>query len=291
MPLQQITNLPTVDTDTDTLAPITHDVPHPASDVAADTEEQGNGTPAIGPRATKPGKSGKRTTAAPQGEGSTQPAPIRRSSESPGAPSTAPPESITEVLGLMRDIWQQNNLLLAETRQNQATNERHFAAAQVAAINHTDHILEAQQDRHTATEQRLIALSDTLSATTTITSEQNDAPACEGVRPSQIVEGLSAAIQDGVLVRDPGHYMVTGDIAPYHRSYMKRSHNFVWRNKSAPKRALDDILSTIEDTGGDFLQQPLPRDHPARRFRRRGFRNNCVAGWRVRDGHASSQTI
>ncbi|KAJ3160472.1 hypothetical protein HDU88_007972 [Geranomyces variabilis] len=103
----------------------------------------------------------------------------------------------------------------------------------------------------------------------------------ERVTGSDVVSSISTACNEDVLVRDRGHIMVTGDVAPFFRRFMEaQGHSF--RNTSAVKKALDNILQEIENTAGACLRQVLPKDHPAKKFHARGIRNNCIQGWRVK---------
>ncbi|KAI8916796.1 hypothetical protein DFJ77DRAFT_440018 [Powellomyces hirtus] len=142
------------------------------------------------------------------------------------------------------------------------------------ATENLDHtIVSAHEELVSSLETSSIAICNTANAFPEV-----DKPVCENVRARHVLDSMTAAVTDGWLIRDKSHIMVTGD--------MEQKHDFDWRIKTGPKKALDYILQEIDKTGGACLSRPLPDGHPAKRFHTSArYRTNCFPGWRFKDGY------
>ena len=191
----------------------------------------------------------------------------------------------TDVPGMLRAIFLQNNVILAEGRRRQTANAEHFQEARNAAEKHTRMIMEDQEARHGETVQHFNTLNQTLTVGATPSEPDEDKiEGALGVLPSQVIGAMNAARREGWLLRGK-RTMVTGDFAPYFQHYMEKVHNFDWRTRRGPKQALDCILQMVYERGESCLRHPPLQDHPIWRFRpKANFRNNAIPGWQVREG-------
>ncbi|KAJ3144171.1 hypothetical protein HDU89_008936 [Geranomyces variabilis] len=231
-----------------------------------------------------------------------------RSVADPATPSRAPLQAITNVpaSGSASEGSGQVNDLPAADKSSKGTSqtqkqmlekllhnveelrEEHSALreqiSQIAGTQATQHIevLQQFQEASVNADEVLQAVA-ALPALTNTGSHQEpfEEYVFERITGSDVITALTTACEEQELVRDCGHTMITKDFVPFFRRFMEaRGHSF--RNGSAVKRALDNILQEIENTAGPCLQQELPKHHPAKKFHARGDRNNCMKGWRVK---------